>query len=425
MRERKARLCGDILRRGGAANKTKKKSAGGSKSNMSSVSGLNSVGGVDSPLAGPVPSVVQTGAKKVKKQPAISAADAKLTTSEEKKQRRIIRNRQAAQLHRDRKARALLDLQTSLAQKESENAILRATLFKVKSLVSPDDWEMLSREMSSASSSSSTSISTDSMSCSSDEEKPSSPTLSATHTQPNKKRKATSSNNYSAGGIVKLGMMAGLGLCAMIGVMNSGSNMNMGAGLTAPGVGVDLNLARGELPGLTSPGEAGRRKLVEDVEEVETSDFALTTTTTTTTTEQTHSYAISPIENIPSLWGTPPWYYSSSHSLYAMEGGNSTATGGNNLRGGATSRALVPAQSKSLTNYIYAPTARARIQSLLPAVVDPKRVNVGALEEQLLTILLPSSSVNDYDYGEAEDGRWLEMQCKVIEVKEIWDVDFR
>lgn len=134
MRERKARLCGDILRRGGAANKTKKKSAGGSKSNMSSVSGLNSVGGVDSPLAGPVPSVVQTGAKKVKKQPAISAADAKLTTSEEKKQRRIIRNRQAAQLHRDRKARALLDLQTSLAQKESENAILRATLFKVKSL---------------------------------------------------------------------------------------------------------------------------------------------------------------------------------------------------------------------------------------------------------------------------------------------------
>jgi len=412
-------LCGEILQRGARA-KTHKNSANRSRGSLSGVSGGSPVS-VDSPLAGPVPTMVQTGVKKAKK-PVGSAADAKLTSSEEKKQRRIIRNRQAAQLHRDRKARALLDLQTSLVQKESENAILRSCLSKVKSLVSEEDWEMLSREMSSASassssSSSSTSVNTDSLSCLSDEER-ASPTSSS---QPLNKKRKTTSGGYSAGGIVKLGMMAGLGLCAMIGVLNSGGGMNPS--------GVNLDLAK--VPGLSSLPEphpelhintnvnVQRRKLVGE-DEV----GSALTTTTTMVEPSSSSYAISPIENTPSLWGTPPWYYSSSHSLYALPGSNSTTTAtASNLRGAPTSKALVPARSKVLTNYIYAPTARARIQSLFPAVIDPKRVNAANLEEQLLTILLPSSSLNDYNYGIEEEG-WLEMQCKVIEVKEIWDVDF-
>jgi len=394
------------------------------------------------------------------------------STKEEKKQRRKIRNRMAAQLHRERKIMAMENLKREVSEKNDECVKLRQALDALKPMVAESVFqsvmkasglhggdmeaspgaERLSENSDDDSSSSSRGVTSEESSLS-----PSPVPLTVPLT-PTKRVKRTADGIPKVAKVAMLGVM---GFCAMIGVMQGSPST-----FFDPTAGSVSHSAH-QLQVLQQQHLEHRRLLAEE-----------------TSIDESLDYRISPMENYPVLWQVEdgkPWSYERSYSLFTSPkffeepelSRGPAARGNTNLRG-APSTALVqkhPNQVSRSSSFIYAPTARAHLDSSLfvasPAAMrraqgDEKKAMVlantdaGGRNRQHFTqqsyvtplnpnlvILMPTKSIMQHsgssafmndpldeediedDATEGEDTSWTELTCRVTKIKQVFDVDFR
>lgn len=307
-------------------------------------------------------------------------------------------------------------------------------------------------------SSSSNSVSTASPSLSPTPQAPSSP-------KGNKgRRKRGRGGKIGANKVAKVAMMAGLGLCAMVGVGIIGGQQQREVGFVGT-----QGMQHRKLIALEQP--AGDAALDKALETVETSlDKTLEGAFDNLEGDvQHHPWVIDPVENFPGRWQfggrNTPYTYGDVRQLYPPP---TLAVEEKGLRGG--SKALVAkvqdleegrGGTEGSKNFIFAPNARAVLgKGLLGGAgggEDSKalvvkntgwgwggRENKAVIGDQKLTILMPTKGIvgmegegffNPHRWWrggeewEEEDGEevggWTELTCKVTGVKVIDDVGFR